>query len=204
MPDWILDGEEVFYNDTALEPGSQRQWDLTFPGWRKKISYPQYWAEDQLNPKQFISIPQAALNGDQVALGVPGGFYGTLSAATAGTITVTVSGPWYGTISSATGDVYTETAGPFFGTIGTAVASPTNFAIIGTTGVFEGSLGLNSVIEGMPDSFTLYIAYGVLARIFSKDGEQKDDQRAAYCVSRYEEGVMMGKLVSQRRGSNGD
>ena len=43
----------------------------------------------------------------------------------------------------------------------------------------------------VPDVFLHFIKYGVLARIFSKDGEQRDDMRAKYCQKRFDLGVLM-------------
>jgi hypothetical protein len=62
-----------------------------------------------------------------------------------------------------------------------------------TTNVFT---DLNALIPVIPDSFCFYLGYGVLAMIFSTDGEAKDTQRAAYCNSRYQEGVNLGTQIS--------
>lgn len=45
-----------------------------------------------------------------------------------------------------------------------------------------------------PDIFTMYLKYGVLARVFSKDGEQRDDLRAKFCAKRFEFGVMLARM----------
>ena len=43
----------------------------------------------------------------------------------------------------------------------------------------------------IPDSFTPYLKYGVLEKIFSEDGEYKDTDRANYCRQIYLMGVKM-------------
>jgi hypothetical protein len=46
----------------------------------------------------------------------------------------------------------------------------------------------------LPSIFTMYLKYGVLARAFNKDGEQRDEMRARYCSKRYEFGVMLARM----------
>jgi hypothetical protein len=46
----------------------------------------------------------------------------------------------------------------------------------------------------LPDIFTMYLKYGVLARAFSKDGEQRDDLRAKFCQKRVDFGVMLARM----------
>ena len=46
----------------------------------------------------------------------------------------------------------------------------------------------------LPDIFTMYLKYGVLARAFSKDGEQRDDLRAKFCQKRFDFGVMLARM----------
>ena len=72
-----------------------------------------------------------------------------------------------------------------------------NLSIVGTTGLSSITLTLGEVIPVIPDAFaSVYLAYGVLARIFSNDSECKDLQRAAYCQSRYQEGCQLATAVS--------
>lgn len=44
----------------------------------------------------------------------------------------------------------------------------------------------------VPDIFWPYLKYGVLAKVWSKDGETKDPRRAAYCEKRFARGVAYG------------
>jgi hypothetical protein len=44
----------------------------------------------------------------------------------------------------------------------------------------------------LPDAFLTYVKYGALAEVFSKDGEQRDPERAQYCQQRFETGVKIG------------
>lgn len=45
----------------------------------------------------------------------------------------------------------------------------------------------------LPDVFLTYVKYGALAEVFSKDGEQRDPERARYCADRFETGVKIGQ-----------
>lgn len=45
----------------------------------------------------------------------------------------------------------------------------------------------------LPDAFLTYVKYGALAEVFSKDGEQRDPERARYCAQRFETGVKIGQ-----------
>lgn len=63
---------------------------------------------------------------------------------------------------------------------------------------------IGDTITGVPDSFTPYLVFGILERVFSKDGEAKDLQRALYCGARYREGVTLGRSVMMQLLEEGD
>jgi hypothetical protein len=88
---------------------------------------------------------------------------------------------------------------PPYGTYGTFDASSGNVTMVGAealaTNVFA---DLSAIVPIVPDSFCHYLGYGVLAEAFSVDGEAKDMQRAAYCRSRYEEGINLISAISGR------
>jgi hypothetical protein len=46
----------------------------------------------------------------------------------------------------------------------------------------------------LPAVFTPYVKYGVMADMLNKQGEANDPQRAAYCESRFSEGIELAKL----------
>lgn len=46
----------------------------------------------------------------------------------------------------------------------------------------------------LPDIFSMYLKYGVLARAFAKDGEQRDDLRSKFCQKRFDFGVMLARM----------
>ena len=47
----------------------------------------------------------------------------------------------------------------------------------------------------VPDDWTPYLWFGVMAKMLSKDGEANDPDRAGYCSARYEEGVSLARLM---------
>lgn len=49
----------------------------------------------------------------------------------------------------------------------------------------------------IPEPFTPYLLFGVLADMFSKEGEANDPERATYCEQRWSEGIELGKLMLQ-------
>jgi hypothetical protein len=54
---------------------------------------------------------------------------------------------------------------------------------------------IGDTLDTIPDSFTGYIVYSVLEKIFSADGETKDQQRAMYCQSRVQEGILLARSI---------
>ena len=89
---------------------------------------------------------------------------------------------------SQTGAVYSPKYGQFY-------PADRNLALVGTYGTTKTSFSLADTIPNVPDSFTAYLGYGVMAKIFSTDGEAKDMQRAAYCSARFQEGVSLARAM---------
>lgn len=50
-------------------------------------------------------------------------------------------------------------------------------------------------IFDLPDDVVPYVTYGVLADMFAKDGRGRDLARAAYCESRFEEGLLIVSVL---------
>jgi hypothetical protein len=71
---------------------------------------------------------------------------------------------------------------------------------IGEAEITTTTLGATATGAGValtiPDDFTPYIFFGVLAQMFGKTGEASDPQRATYCQQRYDEGVELARLLS--------
>ena len=84
-----------------------------------------------------------------------------------------------------------------YGTIADMVTTKSNLTLIGPASLFDNSPELDSVIELLPDTFAIYIGYGVLAKVFSLDGELKDEIRRRYCQARCDEGLALGQAVME-------
>ena len=52
----------------------------------------------------------------------------------------------------------------------------------------------------IPDEWTPYIKWGVIADLLSKEGEANDPQRASLCETRWKEGVMLARLFLGTEG----
>ena len=112
--------------------------------------------------------------------------------------TMTLNGTVYhlASVNSTTGVTFVETPASqsYFWQVN--VGNDGNLSIVGTTGLASITYTLGQLIPCVPDSFCFYLAYGVLARIFSTDGEAKDLQRSYYCNARYLEGISAAAAVS--------
>ncbi len=91
---------------------------------------------------------------------------------------------WYGT--PAINGVLVK-GRPFSGTLRRMYAGLTNFEVISTR--LPAEVSSNDDLLRVPDSAVLYIKYGVLYLMFSKEGEQQDMTRAQYAKARYDRGI---------------
>jgi len=56
----------------------------------------------------------------------------------------------------------------------------------------------------VPDYMVIYVKFGVLEKMLSKQGEAQDLAKAAYCKERYEFGMELFKnLMSEKAKDNG-
>lgn len=95
------------------------------------------------------------------------------------------------------GTNFTPTAGPPppFGAFGDFQPGNRNLSFVGNLIPSKETWGIGDTLSGIPDSFTPYIVFGVLERIFNKDGESRDPQRALYCNARYKEGIGVARAI---------
>jgi hypothetical protein len=86
---------------------------------------------------------------------------------------------------------------PPIGKYGDFFPADHNLTMVGPAAPDQATWALGDPIQDVPDSFCLYLAYGVLAQIFGADGETRDAQRALYCRTRYEEGISLADAISR-------
>jgi hypothetical protein len=63
-------------------------------------------------------------------------------------------------------------------------------------------LSNSSIPCSIPDEFTPYLKYGILATCFKKPGPAQDLIRAAYCESRFQEGIELGVALMGHGGAS--
>lgn len=195
-PNYMGSAEHVISRGQSLFQSSES--DIANAGreWRSQVKQPRAWRQDKGNMRKVSVFPLPSISGNEVGItgGVP--LFGTISAVlNQNDINIQCSGQLLGTIGSEQGAVALIPSGPFFGTIATLKCSKSNLSVIGPASLFNTNPGLDTLIEWIPDSFALYIGYGILAKIFSMDGECKDEIRRRYCRARYEEGIAIGQTI---------
>ena len=196
--------QSVVAMQTHMDRESGYMLDNTDPEWATLYDFPQTYREDQLPPKQLQLSPNPNVTGNQVATVVGG--YGVLSSTVPGEfdITSSLAGPGYGTPCAFGGNPYVEGVNPGYGVLARAVPSTGNLQMFGTA-LPQNTTNITkqTVIELVPDSFTPYLKYGILARIFSSDSELKDSNKAAYCQARFYEAInLTAALMCSLTASN--
>ncbi len=196
--DQQMEVEDVFYNERYLSPTDLYNLDALFVNWRTAIGPPQTWNEDRVNVKNIQIVPNPQITGFTV--GTTSNFFGTLSAvADPLDFNITTSANFFGTISSYTGPAYIDPIAGMYGTISVIVPSAGNLMMSSTAiPTYTKTYALTDIIQGIPDSFTVYLKYGVLERVFKMDGEMKDSLRERYCKARFQEGVSLARAIMQQ------
>lgn len=106
-----------------------------------------------------------------------------------GVIADPLSPEGYGSYAGFSGNPYIDCNNQGFGIIGAMVPSSGNLSMIGTALPYnQSNIDINGWVELIPDSFVMYIKYGILAYLFGSSSELKDEQKAAYCTARFSEG----------------
>jgi hypothetical protein len=88
------------------------------------------------------------------------------------------------------------------GKYGDFFAADQNLSMVGAAGptitawTFLDQSSNPVLLQTVPDSFSHYIVYGILEQIFSADGETRDLQRALYCRTRWQEGLMLADAIA--------
>jgi len=196
LPDQISDTQYSAFQQSYLHRTSSFYLDNSDATWQAYESTPTTWKQDEVKPKQIQLNPTPNADGDFVAT-APIGFYGILSSVS-NTNDLNITGPsvgLYGIVNGFTGAPYMEMLTPAWGVWSTATVDSSNLMCISTGIPSTLNVAINSYLELIPDSFTPYIKYGALQKVFSQDGECKDLLKSAYCQSRYTEGVNLAAAI---------
>lgn len=198
------DVQEVFSDQVALFTTDGFDLDRENPVWQQMVGTPWEWRQDRTKMKSFVVIPAPDGTGSTVYESTGLGGYGTLSAFNNGTISISFTNAGYGTLSADSGTMALLPANLGIGTLSSIIPAQGNLMPVATAGLSTSQVYMGSIMEALPDSFACYIKYGILAKLFSADGELKDNQRAIYCHARYLEGVNMAKAITKEMiGSRG-
>lgn len=200
LPQFAMEVQEVFFNDTALFHSTGFSQDRDNSDWQRDIDLPVSWRNDRVGMKQFAVSPAPLRTGPVVPIApqtgdhsLYTGFFGTIGG---GSTYLRCDEPFFGILAGAgNGATYVETDGPLIGTVSDLQTSEGNLMSIVTAAPFNQGMTLGTVIEILPESMSMYLKYGVLAKVFSMDGELKDPQRAQYCAARVTEGVNLCKAI---------
>jgi hypothetical protein len=197
VPDQLSQVMTVIADQKAIEQTSGFYRDNYNPSGLSPLGNPQTYQEDQISPKGISVDPAPDFDGNDVVAANDG--YGTIADVATNEFGVLAANSGYGTIS------YQSDGSPFlcpvnagFGIVEDIVPSTGNLSLLGS--VIQGDfskISMNSTIQYVPDSFTCYLKYGILARIFASDSEMKDLNRANYCNQRYQEGVTIATAAMQ-------
>jgi hypothetical protein len=154
---------------------------------------PAQYKQDSLPPLSITVQPAPQLQGSQITTpaGMPG--YGvpcSTSNVTDFDIACAPGQQGFGVICSSLGNPYLETTNPGYGAIASMVPSLSNLTLFAAALPYQVSqVQLADYVELIPDMFTPYLRYGILAVLWNTNSEIKDSQKAAYSSARYQEGI---------------
>ena len=208
-PDNIMEVQAVHFDNAYVYESSGWFQDYANSQWQSDQGFPERWREDELPPKSIELGPTPVTTGRQVTPTPPNPGYGQI-AAVSNTNDFGLLGPaagGYGVINGFSGilpggvtSAYANAINPGYGTVAIMCASNTNLQLVATVQPTSYPQTLYDYIAFVPDSFTPYLKYGVLEKIFTGDGEYKDNSRAAFCRQVYTQGVNMTASLMQETG----
>lgn len=186
---FIYESSDFYLSNT------NRSWEAAY-----NIGNPESYRQDSIETKTVQITPAPQYNGNQVTIVGGGGGYGVIAAVasyTDFTITCDPSTPaGYGVICGANGNPFLDALNPGYGVTANMIPSTNNLTMQGTALPYQiENIGPETFVELVPDSFTPYLKYGILARVFGSDNELRDEQKAMYCQSRYSEGLAITAAI---------
>lgn len=83
------------------------------------------------------------------------------------------------------------------GNYGDFYPTQNNLSIMGPALPSKTMWTLVDTIDDMPESLQYYLVFRILEQVFSSDGEMRDIQRAAYCHTRFQEGLSLVSAIAK-------
>jgi len=176
VPDQISHVDNVFVAGRILRRTNLQSLGTEIFEWRKKSGIPTQFHEDGLPSKQVEIYPNPNYEGSAIPTSGPG-------------VIQLPENDEYMVI----GDFYPSLRG--YSLVGSAVPVDNSLAV-------KTTWTLDDQIPDIPNSAIQYLAWGVLAKMFSDDSEAKDEARARYCAARFEEGVEIFRSILAERCLN--
>lgn len=195
LPDWMNYGDELLVDESTVMESTESDIVGYNANWRTELGAIRAWAQDKIKMSSLRVFKAPAKDGPIVTETTGLGLKGVISSTVAGDLTVSSTAPFLGTVGTDSGSVAVMVSGPMLGTIRGMMASRGNITVIGKQSLFNSDIGLDSSIELLLETFEPYLAYGVLCKIFSNDGETKDELRREYCRARFDEGIMLAQAI---------
>jgi hypothetical protein len=197
VPNQVSDLQYANYDQGYLHHTSTFYVDNSYSQWASATGVPVQWRQDEIQTKQVALNPTPDIDGNQIDSGNTAGFYGVISS-TLNANDINLTGPptgLYGVVNGFSGGPYWEAINPGYGILSAACCSPTNLELIATALPSTLQVTLASYLELIPESFAPAIRYGVLARIYSQDGECKDLVKANFCQAKASEYINLASSV---------
>ncbi len=176
VPDQISHADNMFISGRLLRRTSLEDLDNGIYQWSKKSGIPVSYHEDGLPIKKIEVYPKPNYEGQAIPTQGPG------VIQPPETDDYMIVGKFHPTWRD-------------FTLVGSQVPLDSDFHV-------KAVWTLDDDIGDLPDSAIPYLAWGVLGKMYGDDSEAKDEQRAKYCVSRYEEGVSIFRAITAERCFN--
>lgn len=200
LPDYVEQIYHVASAGQSLFHSNETDQSAFDANWLSRVGAPKSWRQDKGSMKTVSIVPAPAITGNQVQV-VGAQRYGVISSVTAGEFDIQPNNVGLGTIGDENGSVAMIVSGSGLGVISSMVSGISNFLLVCTAELSDYTPTLQSLVELLPDTLAIYIGYRILAKIFSMDGECKDELRRRYCQARFEEGIALAQaIVSEQIG----
>ena len=193
FPGEALDFQQVYYNGKPLKLDPSLNLEFLVTGWQNRTGTPTSWHVDRVDPKTVSLYPSPTVTGTSMYTG--SGFYGTLGAPDASPNPGGTA--FYGTIAGTTDSDTLASTNAFYGTLANISTSTANILLLATVEPPKDTPELTDTVDCVPATFMQYLVYGVLARVYSQDGELKSVTQQRYCQARWTEGLNLAKSIAQ-------
>jgi hypothetical protein len=197
-PVYTMQMDRISFSSRPLYRTNRYLLDRENPKWKTLAGVPKQYHQDQLPTKTFETdrAPTSVMTGSGYTVTLPasgrGGVLRTMSGGFGYTATLPAAGRG-GLLRYVLGTIaYNATlipGRPHGGVLRQMFDGATNFEVIAT--VLTGDVTDATDELPVPDFCVVYIKFGVLEKMLSKEGEGQDLARSQYCSARYDNGIAL-------------